>query len=239
MADHCQKHGKKFEAFCTDCGGKNEPMCSICMCEHIYIKHFKGVTHISKVVDESLVKFDKMKEAFAVQKVELTKYEKKITTCAGEMGTIRDELVKKHKELLEKCSQMKGAETEVALCREMLMKELAKCKNQLNSLSSDPEKTGSKVKQYLDAKKYWLAYKESSEFIEESVKLNDQGLKDGLDKCKAEVDKYNEQLKQMQGLTDLSFRSYIELQKSYNELKKVNEDNIGILLHCLFSSRKN
>lgn len=236
MADYCQKHGKEYEMFCKDCGGKKEPMCSICMCEHIYTKHFKGVTHVSKEADEFLENLDAITPAIEAQKGKLKDYADKITGYAEEMGNIKDKLVDKHKEIIklctDKCSQMKGTETEMALCRDMLMREIAKCKNQLNNLSSGPEKTGSKVKQYLKEKKYWLAYKESSNFIAENIKLNDQGLKDGIKKCADEVDKYKNQLEQLVDLKDLSFQSYIEL-------KKLNEANKGILLHCLFSSRKN
>lgn len=65
----CKEHKLPFETYCFDCKGENEPMCSICLCDHNKnAHHINGNIHISTIIGFELQKIgDNFKNTILLQ----------------------------------------------------------------------------------------------------------------------------------------------------------------------------
>lgn len=224
MADCCERHGKEFEMFCTHCPDARDPMCSICMCEHIQNVHHQSVTHISKMVDDSLEKLRNLQPDFDVQKRELKQYGQRLEEFARQRDSLKGKLQSKLHELRMFCKkqsdQLKDTGMGMSRSHEAVVKEIAKCSHQLNSNSSDPERAKAKIEEFRSGKRYWLAYREASRVLQERVRLDDSNIKSGLNECEEKLEEFNKQLKQMEGLAVLNLQSY-------EKVKQENATHLG------------
>lgn len=101
MASHCEKHNKEYEIFCMECGGIEESMCSICICEHNLAKHFKGNVHMKSAIQQKLVEVGNGAKQAEVQQKKLDSYIAEAEEGVKKKDAIKLQIDKKLEEVKE------------------------------------------------------------------------------------------------------------------------------------------
>ena len=193
----CKKHvNKVLEAFCFDCKGEEELMCSICLCEHQTERHKTKATHITTIIEGVLAKF-----AIALQKTDehhrqIVEYSRQAEDLMTSKESIRHQLEEKLQNLREFYKTQKAlvASTNSALlnCNEKILKEAQKCENRLKEHIKDP--VDRRVHEMIVKEDYWVAYEEAKRALAEDTTIDDKEIKKQLETCQDMKKKYQDQL---------------------------------------------
>ena len=110
----CGAHSKQYEMFCFEpgCKAEEEPMCSVCMCEHIKARHVKGATHIASIIKEKLVKVEKAREITGQQQDQIKAYHTSAEECLKIKDTVKALLEDKLAKLLALYTEQKEMATD-------------------------------------------------------------------------------------------------------------------------------
>ena len=223
----CEKHSKNLEVFCSLCNGLNEPMCSICMCEHVKARHnLDGPTHIKTLIDKKLEQIVINKNNVAELQEKIKAHDNKAQNNQLEHNQSKDELDKrlaKLKSLYTVQESLASANhAKILRCHETTCKEIRKCETKIKDNQNDILKYKKKVDDLLKDNRYWEGYEVVQLGEVESKLLDDNEIK-------AKLNEYNELMVNNNNLLD-SLKATPELISDYSQVKAENVQLKRILI---------
>ncbi len=109
IGDICELHDKEYEVFCGECKNNDQPLCSMCVCEHYQKEHKIKINHMEGRI------IDKIKELEAgilelnKKQKSIVEYTSKAETATREKDKIKDEIetkIGKAKEFWQKQNEV-------------------------------------------------------------------------------------------------------------------------------------
>ncbi|MEI7563961.1 MAG: hypothetical protein WCJ39_10445 [bacterium] len=219
----CDQHSKDLEVFCSECKGLNEPMCSICMCEHVKVSHgIKGPTHIIIKIEEGLKQIE-------ANRVNIEALQEKIKNYDNEAQEKQVENIQSKDKLDKKLAKLKNfftiqetlassSHANILRCHDSTYKEIRKCETKIKDNQKDKEKYEKKVREMLKDKRYWEGYEEVQLGLVETKKLDDEEIKGKLIEYQKLMEDYKNILTTLNKTPD-NFSDYSQLNEENADLK--------------------
>ena len=179
--DHarCAVHGKKFEAFCMECGKTSEPMCSICLCAHNE-KHFTGNAHISTVVKREMDKFTEAIRSLDTQSKQLQTHSTKLEEGMKKKEEIKKVLEKKlegmQKFVETQTAAAKEQNAQILSSHESVLKEIKTCENRIKENHENPQRIQQQIEDMTAHKQYWEAFREIERALKQDAALDESEI---------------------------------------------------------------
>ena len=211
----CTRHENKvLEAFCFDCGGQAEPMCSICLCEHQRTRHKTNATHITSIIDGVLVEVKKALEKTEEEHRKIKDHSKKAEDLMTSKENVRRRLEEKLQKLREFYKTQKAlvasTNSDLLNANEKILKETQKCEYRIQDHIKDPTKVERRVKEMIVKEDYWVAYAEAKRALAEDTMVDDTEIKEQLKTCQFMMKKYQDQLLALD-ITSIHSSEYIKI----------------------------
>lgn len=226
MADQkhvCKKHNKKLEVFCLTCKGQEEPMCSICMCDHQNERHGTKATHITSLIQSVLTQVGTLMQKNEGHQQQIKAYTKDAEELITAKEAIRlkvDEKLQKLRAFYKKQKALVASNNAgIMKCHETILKEAQKGEYKITENIKDPKKVERRVTEMVQKEDYWLAFEEANRALIEDVRLDDKQIKEEFAKSETLLKAYQDQLLALD-ITPLDSIQYKKLTEQNEALKK-------------------
>lgn len=224
MSSVCKEHKKEYEAFCMKpgCRGRDEPMCSICICLHNNQHHSTNSEHISQVVQEDMDRVVNGIVNVQGQLQQIKDYSIKMEEAMKKGDRVRKALEKKLEEMKEYWAGQikKAAERSSSMMsgNEEMSKEIKRCEHRVKSNIRDPDSIRRRVVELVGQRKYWDAYGVVRQASQRDVDLSDSQLKEKYERLDKELEGYQEQLNEVENAVAREFPAYKALMAENDRL---------------------
>lgn len=228
----CSKHNKKLEVFCLTCKGQEEPMCSICMCDHQNERHGTKATHITTLIQSVLIQVGNLLQKTEEQQQKIKGYNKDAEELITAKEAIRfkvDEKLQKLREFYKKQKALVASNNAAILkCHETILKEAQKGEYKIKENIKDPKKVERRVTAMVQKEDYWLAFEEANRALVEDAGVDDKHIKEEFAKSDTLLKAYQDQLLALD-ITPLDSSKYNKMMEDNAGLYRDNQIVRGIL----------
>jgi len=222
----CEQHHMHFEMFCCeqDCNKEEEPMCPICMCEHMK-KHRVKATHIREYVDSGLEKVKKGREKLKEHQVKIQEYHDTAEEYLKNKDKVQAQLEAILQRLLNLVKHQQGLATdtnrEMLNCHEETAKAIKQCEHKLKEKINDPEGVKTQIEAMVKDRNYLTALDVIHRVIKEDSRLEDTDIVRELDAWKKHLTNYQKQLQEL----DITPAQLADYKKIYEENGRLTNEN--------------
>lgn len=217
----CTEHRKEYEMFWVDERGRKEQMCSICVCDRLKKMNIPGVTHMTTFIEDDLERIRKDSKMTDQKEKQVKEYNSRAERHMKTRDVIQAKLESKLEDLKVLYAKQRDMTTAnsgtILKCHENILKEIRKCEHKLKETLKDPNKVQRAVHNMVEEHKYWDAYQEVQRALTEDTRLDDNIIKEELERYEKLLANYQDQLAEL----DIT-----PLQTS--QCKKLQDENLAM-----------
>lgn len=210
----CKEHGLEFELCCMECGGEDEPMCSICFCEHICIHHSSKAAHLSAIVHNKLETFNVGSEYLLDQEQIISDHRKKAESIVkrGDAARValKDGLTTLQKALEAQIKLESKTDADMLSVQERTLKAIVEYESKLAASQKSPKMAKEEATELYNKSKYWEAFTKLRDVERKGIgsKQELEAIEKGLSEGEKILSKYEKGIAAVKSMAGLTIEKY-------------------------------